>query len=352
MPVGKKELERWSNAQKARNRAGSAMSEMVRAAHASGTLNLSNRQLSEIPEELLRYNEADAQENWWEVAELRKLDISHNTLSSLPDALFQPLTELQVLHVGNNGISSLPRSLSTCGGALSRLNLAYNKFQSLPPWVFEELPLLTHISLDHNLLSALPPSLGALAHADTISASNNCLTSIPEIMHLGSLRTFILASNRISTLPDSIGSLHNLEHLELGHNRLSTLPGTIASLSSLVRLDARENALSHIPAIPRSHALAELLLGFNKLNTLPPTASESAPQLAVVDLRDNAIDGEDVVHNLLPLRSLRALDLRNNELRGLPAELGLKTTVTSLLLEGNPIKAIRRAILAGMCVWL
>ncbi len=36
------------------------------------------------------------------------------------------------------------------------------------------------------------------------------------------------------------------------------------------------------------------------------------------------------------------MDLRNNELKGLPAELGTMTTLSSLLVDGNPIKSIRR----------
>jgi len=123
MPVGLKELAKWKKGQDAKEKSGGAMAEMIRAAHSSGSLNLSNRSgeiqprklaapdipppltstlehdrrnLKEIPEALLTYDEASLGENWWEVAGLKKLDLSHNSISTLPPELFIPLTELQV----------------------------------------------------------------------------------------------------------------------------------------------------------------------------------------------------------------------------------------------------------------
>lgn len=49
MPVGKKELEKWSKGQAANGRSEGAMAEMIRAAHSSGSLNLSNRYASSYP---------------------------------------------------------------------------------------------------------------------------------------------------------------------------------------------------------------------------------------------------------------------------------------------------------------
>ena len=43
MPVGIKELERWKRGQETKSRSEGAMAEMIRAAHSSGSLNLSNR---------------------------------------------------------------------------------------------------------------------------------------------------------------------------------------------------------------------------------------------------------------------------------------------------------------------
>jgi Leucine-rich repeat (LRR) protein len=46
------------------------------------------------------------------------------------------------------------------------------------------------------------------------------------------------------------------------------------------------------------------------------------------------------------LRSLERLDLTNNDLSGLPAELGAIDTLKSIVLDGNPIRSIRRDVIA------
>ncbi len=49
MPVGRKELEKWSAGQRASaGGASGALNELIRAAHSSGNLNLSSRGLREV----------------------------------------------------------------------------------------------------------------------------------------------------------------------------------------------------------------------------------------------------------------------------------------------------------------
>ncbi len=71
---------------------------MMRSAHSTGSLNLSNRMLETVPDLLMRYKEVvDTQENWWEIQELKKLDFSHNLLQGcLSEELFAQFSELEV----------------------------------------------------------------------------------------------------------------------------------------------------------------------------------------------------------------------------------------------------------------
>ena len=49
MPVGRKELEKWSAAQRAAaSGASGALNELIRAAQSTGNLNLSSRNLQEV----------------------------------------------------------------------------------------------------------------------------------------------------------------------------------------------------------------------------------------------------------------------------------------------------------------
>jgi Leucine-rich repeat (LRR) protein len=53
-----------------------------------------------------------------------------------------------------------------------------------------------------------------------------------------------------------------------------------------------------------------------------------------------------VPESISSLRSLEELNLANNDLSGLPAKLGtLAPKLRLLLLEGNPLRAIRRPVL-------
>jgi Leucine-rich repeat (LRR) protein len=333
----------WSAAQKQSN-TPAAVERAIAQAKASGSLNLTSRGLTEVPAELCDWHgSAQPGDKWWEVVELSKLDLSHNELQDLPEPLFKSLSGLQTLHVGNNALRTLPPALRHCAGTLKLLNVQHNALAELPPPV-GALESLVHLSVDYNALQSLPDALCDLAHVEVLVCSFNKLAALPA--RLGAMRALTrldAASNALIALPDSIGDLARLMELELGHNRLAALPPGLARLSALVRLDCRENALSSASEVPAAPSLAELLLGFNRLAALPRALP---PALATLDVRDNAIEELDA-EPLLALPRLRSLDLRNNALARLPPRLGLCTALTALLLDGNPLRAVRRALLAA-----
>lgn len=48
------------------------------------------------------------------------------------------------------------------------------------------------------------------------------------------------------------------------------------------------------------------------------------------------------------MKSLTLLDVSNNELKSLPPQMGkLQDTLRTLLVEGNPLRSIRRNVLTG-----
>ena len=346
MPVGRRELERWSEAQRASAAcSSSAMTSLVRAAHASGGLNLTGRGLAAVPPELLAWHAPIGDENWWDVVELRKLDVSHNAFVDLPDELFVQLSELQTLHAGNNQLDALPPTLELCSATLQRVNLQRNLLRELPSPVGKCLQLV-FLNIEHNALTSLPDFIGDLPLLEMLSASHNKLRALPEsIGRCNALTSLIVASNEMLCLPDTIGALTGLTELEAGHNKLEQLPRSVAKLASLVRLDARENKLTQPPSLPHSARLAEVLLGFNRLVVLPADV-QHAPALSVLDVRNNCITNLDM-DVLLPARGLKTLDLRNNEVTRLPPLLGTMTSLTALLLDGNPLKTMRRALIVA-----
>jgi hypothetical protein len=64
MPVGRRELERWSQQQQERGGGSGGIAQKVRAAHASGVLNLVGAGLATVPAELLNWHVPIGDENW------------------------------------------------------------------------------------------------------------------------------------------------------------------------------------------------------------------------------------------------------------------------------------------------
>lgn len=65
MPIGRKELERWSRQQQEQQGKSSGhISNKIRSAHVSGALNLVGEALEEVPLELLNWHTPIGDENW------------------------------------------------------------------------------------------------------------------------------------------------------------------------------------------------------------------------------------------------------------------------------------------------
>lgn len=82
------------------------MENLLKNARISGRLNISNRNLNEIPSSVLKLEDQLFGEKWWTVSPLLKLDISYNNISEIPDDLALH-TELKTLHAMNNKVIRL-----------------------------------------------------------------------------------------------------------------------------------------------------------------------------------------------------------------------------------------------------
>ncbi|OQR86273.1 hypothetical protein ACHHYP_10798 [Achlya hypogyna] len=140
-------------------------------------------------------------------------------------------------------------------------------------------------------------------------------TSVPpeldrydRLVHMKKLN---LSGNAIDELPASVGRMHSLETLNVGHNRLSTLPASLCELTKLVHLLAPANCISSLPqGLVSFAALRELDLKLNRLEELPPEVGK--------------------------LHTLTALDLSSNHLQRVPGSFLQLRRLTTLRLSGNP----------------
>ncbi|KAJ8615357.1 hypothetical protein MRB53_034729 [Persea americana] len=107
------------------------MDRLLKAARTSGSLNLSNRSLSEVPGEV--YGSLDAVgegEKWWEAVELQKLILAHNNIEVLKEDL-RNLSLLSVLNITHNKLSHLPASIGELT-VLKLLDVSFNSIVSIP----------------------------------------------------------------------------------------------------------------------------------------------------------------------------------------------------------------------------
>ncbi|XP_047318000.1 plant intracellular Ras-group-related LRR protein 6-like isoform X2 [Impatiens glandulifera] len=102
-----------------------SMDRFLKDARASGSLNLSNRSLSEVPNEVYKSMDAiGGSEKWWETVELHKLILAHNNIESLREDL-RNLPLLSVLNVRHNKLSLLPAAIGELH-MLKSLDVSFN----------------------------------------------------------------------------------------------------------------------------------------------------------------------------------------------------------------------------------
>ncbi|KAK4484889.1 hypothetical protein RD792_007490 [Penstemon davidsonii] len=320
------------------------MDRVLKAARASGSLNLSNRSLREVPDEVYKSLDAVGDgEKWWEAVELQKLILAHNDIESLKEDL-KNLPLLSVLNVSHNKLSQLPAGIGELHN-LKSLDVSFNSIVEIPEEIGSAASLIK-FDCSNNQLSSLPSSLGNCINLSELKASNNNISSLPEeLANCSKLMKLDVEGNKLEMLSNNfISSCTMLMELNASKNLLSSLPESIGRLTRLIRLELHRNRISSIPSsIKTCSSLLEFYIGNNLLSSLPAEFG-SLTQLGTLDLQSNQLKEFPV--EACSLR-LSLLDLSNNSLSGLPPEIGLMTTLRKLLLTGNPLRTLRSSLVYG-----
>ncbi|XP_018557393.1 LOW QUALITY PROTEIN: leucine-rich repeat-containing protein 40 [Lates calcarifer] len=325
---------------------------LLKAARKSGQLNLSGRGLTEVPQNVFRLNidtPEEAQQNvsfgasdrWWEQTDLTKLLLSSNLLTQLSDDI-RLLPGLTTLDLHDNQLSSLPSALGELQ-ELQQLRLSHNQLTSLPVEVCT-LQNLRSLTVQQNLLESLPEELGQLQNLTELDLSSNHLKGLPSSLGcLTCLQKLNLSHNNLSCLPDSLAQLTNVKLLDCSKNQLTNIPASLSEMLALEQLYLRHNKLRILPQLP-APALKELYVGNNQIEQLETEQLACLAVISLLELRDNKI--KTLPDQITLLSTLTRLDLTNNDITTLPASLSLLPNLKVLLLEGNPLRGIRRDLLS------
>ena len=325
-----------------------ALTKVYRSARQSGKLVLQNRGLAAIPDEIFALADAlEEGEKFWEVHPLTKVDLSHNSIVAVADGRFALLQR-----------------------DLAHLKLRDNQMTALPADLFE-CEQLRHVDASMNALAILPQTLGCAGELRELLLSENCLETVPaSLSGCTLLQVLELQKNRLIALPSPALSLPQLQQLNLSGNRLIELPPSLGTLALLEICDVSKNALRTLPDLTRMRALRFLNASENQLVAAPQCPAASVGKLDRLYLGENNIRVLDVgalrpaaasltelllqgnrlescPDDISCLTALKALDVSNNDLTTLPPSLGYMSALGKIMVEGNPIRSIRRTLLAG-----
>ncbi|XP_030929493.1 plant intracellular Ras-group-related LRR protein 6 [Quercus lobata] len=320
------------------------MDRLLKAARTSGSLNLSNRSLRDVPNEV--YQSLDAvgkDENWWEAVELQKLILAHNNIESLKEDL-RNLPQLTVLNVSHNKLSDLPAAIGELP-MLKSLDVSFNSILKIPEEIGSATSLVK-FDCSCNRLKELPSSIGQCVELSDLKASKNVIVGLPEdLVNCSKLTKLDVEGNKLTMLSENlIASWTMLTEFNASKNLLSSIPENIGNLSHLIRFDLHQNKISSIPpSIMGCSSLVEFYMGNNSLSSLP-TEIGVLSRLGNLDLHSNQLKEYPVEACKL---HLSVLDLLNNSLTGLPPEMGNMTTLRKLLLTGNPLRTLRSSLVSG-----
>lgn len=274
---------------------------------------------------------------------LTALNVSHNSLSSLPPSLFTMVPSLETLNLSGNMLSdTLPVTLPSLKN-LRELSLSMNRFTIIPEPVFYLSTSLATLELPSNELTEISEKIALLVNLTRLDISSNHITTLPD--EIGSLTNLVYLrarANKIATVTPLLGQLTNLitldlrqneieeldercfpasstlEKLLLTENYLRSIPDSIIECTGVAELDLAENKLTQIPPLTSMTGLKRLMLHDNRLTDVP--LLDDMHMLRELDLRTNQLTS---LENLRNCSSLQLLSVRDNNLMTLPKSVGL-----------------------------
>ncbi|KAF9581465.1 hypothetical protein BGW38_001499 [Lunasporangiospora selenospora] len=345
---------------------------LIAHAKGSGTIDISSRELTEVPPEVWNMYRVDPDKivvdfsssggGWWDTVDLTRLTAADNAITFI-DSRIQEFGGLVYVDFHSNCLATLPEEFAHLERVMS-LNLSSNRFLEIPIILFR-LKALVELNLSGNQISGpLDSSIGKLVGLESLDLSDNQLTSLPhELSHLRSLRRLNLSKNRLQNLSVQV-LIHmpKLTELEIADNCLTCLFSGLAvfntengdkghqvlELPSLVRIDARRSGLQRMtdvedvvkPSILLP-SIKEIFLSHNNLSSLDNLMT-AMPQLRHLDIQSNRFTG--IPSGVYDSSNLRHLNMSVNQMEMMPSELGSMTDLLTFNWEGNPIRNVPRSI--------
>ena len=195
----------------------------------------------------------------WEDGRLIKLILGQHrggfNIQYIPNSINE-LAHLKSIYFSFNSIESIPHTLWQLD-SLNSLLLAGNNIQ----YISDSLGLLTNLEefgVYSNPIASIPSSIGNLVKMKDLYLFDMELTTVPEsLWNLTDLIRLDLDLNQLTEIDNSIGNLQTLEELWLSDNNLTTLPDSIQYLSNLIELWIGNNYLYCVDGVQDTSLIPE-----------------------------------------------------------------------------------------------
>ena len=247
---------------------------------------------------------------------LRKLTISSNSISQIPD--ISSLCNLEFLDCSSNGLLEIPESIFSLL-KLKILDFGYNhNIKSISDKI-HQLQDLESLSLEVNDIEFLPPKFSQLKNLLSLNVSVNPLKNHLDIItKLPKLTSLNICENRCKeeqiSIPNSIKNLKLLTYLDMSYCNLKDIPACIGELKNLEYLNLENNEIETIdPAVGGLSNLATLNLSHNKNLSAIPQTSGNLENLEVLNL-NGCKNITEISDNLSKLKQLKTIELSGTQI--------------------------------------
>ncbi len=270
----------------------------------------------------------------------KELCVKGRKLAQVPDAVTK-MTDVEILDLSDNELTELPEELKNLN-QLTTLLLSGNKLEEIPGNVCR-LKTLTTLDVTYNVIKSVPETISNLNQLTTLNLSFNELEEMPKALcQLKKLTALDITSNPIKRIPKEIKNLHQLSTLRVANTMLEELPSFVCQLKRLANLDVSRNEMARLPGtFSNLSQLQSLNLSATKLEELPESLF-LLKRLTTLDVSWNRL--KKIPKNIEHLHQLTTLRLEGNNLFELPEAIGKLEKLTALDVSHNRLVSLPKAI--------
>ena len=247
------------------------------------------------------------------MTQLSRLDLSHNSLSSITQYTFTDLSDLRYLLLADNRIDDIDRKAFQNLGKLMYLMLKGNPISSVPRFKFNS-DYLSYVDLSECGLQQVPRGLPNTIRYLQLRRNNMTVVRRGAFRDCPYVSILVLDENGIEEIEDrTFEHMIYLQQLWINSNRMTRVPKPLPQRLERLLMDSNQ-VTEIIDVFPSRSRLQKLSFTRNIISRIDHDAFHKLRNLETVDFSDNQIQH---VYGQMFTRTpkLETLQLSKNPLR-------------------------------------